>query len=228
MLRSAKVRSAFLRSVTSMFAPTTRRGCAVLIVGNDAAGLDPSHLAARPDDPVVAMMLGAPCVDIAAQACVQARQILRVNPGSPLDPDGLLGSLGQTVNGDIARRDFHAPRAEVVREAAHEGGFSRQGKLCIALDQRPICQLPIRDVVGDAEQAHGNALRVAQDRPLDRNPTRFTGVWMAGRMYHPVFRVPDTPAALLLLQRQHPRALRSSGWTKRRPSRIVLGSVWWP
>ena len=92
-------------------------------------------------------------------------------------------------------RDFHAPRADVVREAPHEGGFSCQGKLCIALDQGPLRQLPIRDVVGDAEQTLGNALRVAQDRPLDRDPTRLTGVWMAGRMYHPVFRVPDSTAA---------------------------------
>ena len=56
--------------------------------------------------------------------------------------------------------------------------------------------LVLGDVAGDAEQAHGPSLRRAHDRALERHPVHLAGMRVAGRMHHPVLRIPGAAGAL--------------------------------
>ena len=179
----------------------------ITVVRYQAARLDPSDLAPGTDNTILAKVLAPPVCDSLLEVNVQPMQIVWVDSSSPIGAPCLYGSLGQAVNGCIALRNLHSPRADVEGEASDQSDFPGEGKLRVALGECLLCLLALRDVAGDAEQSHGRALGAAHNRALERDPVHLAGMYVARRMHHTVFRATDASGALAPPQTQYLCAL---------------------
>ena len=103
-------------------------------------------------------MLAPPVGDGLLEANVEPRQIVRVDSRPPIGAPGLHRSLGQAVDGCVARRNLDGPRGNVVREASDQGDLSGERQLRVALGKCLLCLLARADVdrhVHDADDRTG-------------------------------------------------------------------------
>src|SRR5262245_17564731 len=101
----------------------------------------------------------------------------------------------QTVKRRATRRESDATFGKLDGKAADPGNSTGEFKLRVALGQSPLPLLPNCDVAGDAEQSNRVALGIAHNGAFDRDPARLAAMRVIWRMYHTVFRVPDTARA---------------------------------
>ena len=174
---------------------------AITIVRYRAARLDPSDLVPATDNAILAKVLPPPLCDSLLEVNVQPIEIVWVDSSSPVGAPCLYGSLGQAVNGCIARRNLHSPRADVEGEASDQADLPGEGELRVALGECLLRLLALRDVTGDAEQPHGLALGAAHNRAFERDPVHLAGMWVARRMHHTVFGAADVSVARRLRKR---------------------------
>jgi hypothetical protein len=130
------------------------------------------------------------------EATLNELQVFWMNSGSPIVAADFFSSLGQAVDGRIARRNLHPLRGDVERKRSNQGELASEGKLQVALGQRARCLFPLCDVARNPKQLKGPAIGIAQDGAFDRYPALLMGIRATASWSEAVFDRTATSSTL--------------------------------
>src|SRR5262245_23055193 len=148
---------------------------AVAVVRNEASRLDPPRLTVWANNAIFRVVLVTLLSKSLAAEGIDPSEVIRMHAASPFLARELLGSLGQAVDGRIARLVLDPSRADIDRETPNPGCFPCEPELRVAFDQRQLRPLALGNIVGNASHPHWSTLGIALNRAFCRNPPHLAG-----------------------------------------------------